>query len=395
MPMVLLATAATVIASQAVITGAFSVAITGRPPRLSAAVADRAHVGVDDRPDLRAVDQRRADGGCAHPGVRVPQFGGARDTRSEWRSPERSRSPPSCSSTSPTPDGGGRSGGAGRRRPPAGRRPDVRRGEPHQARARCVAAAVIALIAFTVMTTWQRGRDIVSAARRRRRARCASSSTGCMHRPPLDRVAGHRDLPQPRQGNGAARDARQRRTQPRLARARHDPVGRDRDGAAGSRLRADRRSTTSVTTATASCTSVARYGYMERPNVPARTGTSRPARDRGTHRSGQRLVLPAKIELCWATRRAWRAGASGCSLRRRTSPPTPPSTSACPRPHRDRRFADPGLTIYRASAPRRNTTQRIALYMYTASQTPAALRARRYSTPSAVSRLDSPRMNAR
>ena len=38
---------------------------------------------------------------------------------------------------------------------------------------------LIALIAFTVMTTWQRGRQIVTAASANRpRGRCASSSTG-------------------------------------------------------------------------------------------------------------------------------------------------------------------------------------------------------------------------
>ena len=36
---------------------------------------------------------------------------------------------------------------------------------------------LIALVAFTVMTTWQRGRHIVTGPGRRRRARCASSST--------------------------------------------------------------------------------------------------------------------------------------------------------------------------------------------------------------------------
>ena len=51
--------------------------VAGRPARLPAEAADRAHLGVDDRPDLRAVDQRRADGGGADPGVRVPQFCGA------------------------------------------------------------------------------------------------------------------------------------------------------------------------------------------------------------------------------------------------------------------------------------------------------------------------------
>lgn len=44
---------------------------------------------------------------------------------------------------------------------------------------------------------------------------------------------------------------------------------------------------------------------------------------------------------------------------------------------------------------RRNTIQRMALYIYTASQAPARIRATRYSTPSAVSAVDTPRMNAR
>jgi len=47
--MVLLATAATVIASQAVITGAFSWQSQAAQTRLSAAAADRTHLGVDDR----------------------------------------------------------------------------------------------------------------------------------------------------------------------------------------------------------------------------------------------------------------------------------------------------------------------------------------------------------
>ena len=55
--MVLLATAATVIASQAVITGAYSVASQaaqlGYLPRLRIAHTS----AIDDRPDLRAVDQ--------------------------------------------------------------------------------------------------------------------------------------------------------------------------------------------------------------------------------------------------------------------------------------------------------------------------------------------------
>ena len=71
LPLVVLATAATVIASQAVITGAFSVASQaaqlGYLPRLRIA-----HTSAStDRPDLRAVDQLAADGLGADPGVRV------------------------------------------------------------------------------------------------------------------------------------------------------------------------------------------------------------------------------------------------------------------------------------------------------------------------------------
>ena len=61
-PMVLLATAATVIASQAVISGAFSVDTPGRPARLPAAAADPPHLGGADRADLRAVDELGAAG---------------------------------------------------------------------------------------------------------------------------------------------------------------------------------------------------------------------------------------------------------------------------------------------------------------------------------------------
>ena len=78
LPMVLLATAATVIASQAVITGAFSVASQAAQLGYLPAAADRAHLGVDDRPDLRAVDQLDADGRRADAGVRLPQLGRAR-----------------------------------------------------------------------------------------------------------------------------------------------------------------------------------------------------------------------------------------------------------------------------------------------------------------------------
>ena len=76
LPMILLATVATVIASQSVITGAYSVASQaaqlGYLPRLGGV-----HLGVLHRADLCSLDQRRSDGDGADHRVRVPQFGGA------------------------------------------------------------------------------------------------------------------------------------------------------------------------------------------------------------------------------------------------------------------------------------------------------------------------------
>ena len=50
--------------------------VAGRPARLPAEAAGGAHLGVDDRPDLRSVDQLGADGVGADAGVRLPQLGG-------------------------------------------------------------------------------------------------------------------------------------------------------------------------------------------------------------------------------------------------------------------------------------------------------------------------------
>ena len=50
--------------------------VAGGAAGLPSAAAYRAHLGVDHRSDLRAVDQRHADGRRADPGLRVPQFGG-------------------------------------------------------------------------------------------------------------------------------------------------------------------------------------------------------------------------------------------------------------------------------------------------------------------------------
>ena len=87
LPMVLLATAATVIASQAVISGSFSVAYQavhlGYLPRL----ADPAHVGPDRRPDLRAVGQLGPHDRRPGARIRVPSPRLRSRTPSAWRSP--------------------------------------------------------------------------------------------------------------------------------------------------------------------------------------------------------------------------------------------------------------------------------------------------------------------
>ena len=62
LPMVFLATAATVIASQAVITGAFSLAQQAAQLGLPAPAAHRAHLGVGRRAGVRSVDQLDVDG---------------------------------------------------------------------------------------------------------------------------------------------------------------------------------------------------------------------------------------------------------------------------------------------------------------------------------------------
>ena len=80
---------------------------------------------------------------------------------------------------------------------------------------------LIAVTAWTVMTTWERGRKHRhrgagggrgAAARVHRRALHVRSAAGARPR--------HRGVPQPRQGDGAAGDARERRTQP----LRHEHV---------------------------------------------------------------------------------------------------------------------------------------------------------------------------
>ncbi len=75
LPLILLSTAATVIASQAVITGAYSLVEPGDPARPAAAARDRPHLRHAGRADLHSAHQpdpaaRRARAGAAVPILR-------------------------------------------------------------------------------------------------------------------------------------------------------------------------------------------------------------------------------------------------------------------------------------------------------------------------------------
>ena len=135
---------------------------------------------------------------------------------------------------------------------------------------------LIAVAAFTVLTTWQRGRALVTHHRERNEG----SLRAFVDRAPPDGAPAppgsrHRSLPQPRQGHGPTSDAGQRRAQPHPPRARRDPLDRDDAraaravcGTARHRRSADRDD--GITHVTA------RFGYMDVPNVPDAGGPSRP-----------------------------------------------------------------------------------------------------------------------
>ena len=73
----------------------------------------------------------------------------------------------------------------------------------------------------------------------------------------------------------------------------------------------------------------ARFGYMETPDVPRALALLDPGQTEGPIDVDRASYFLSKIELTHGRPpRRWRAGASGCSSPRPTSPPTPPSTSA-------------------------------------------------------------------
>ena len=189
--------------------------VAGGSTRLPAAAADRTHLGVDDRPDLRAVDQRVADGGGADPRLRVPQLGRAGVRVRHGGDGNDHDHHHAVLLLRPHPVGMAAVGGADRRRlAPAGG-PDVPRGEPDQARAWRVAAAAHRhhrvhgdddLAEGPRNRHAGKGKGRGSAARVRRRPAGLQAAA--------DAHAGHGGVPQSRQGDGTAGDAGQRRAQP-------------------------------------------------------------------------------------------------------------------------------------------------------------------------------------
>ena len=101
---------------------------------------------------------------------------------------------------------------------------------------------LIAITAFTVLTTWQRGRELVTRQREHDEG-SLGEFVDQLHatKPPAAPGAWHRRVPQPRQGHRPAGPAGERRAQSRPPRARPHPRGRDYAGTPRPGRRADHR----------------------------------------------------------------------------------------------------------------------------------------------------------
>ena len=335
LPMVVLATAATVIASQAVISGAFSLS--------------RQAMQLGLLPPVTVRQTSEHEGGQIYlPGVNAVLFvgvlvvmltfrsvGSGSRRRTACRSPARSWSTRCCCCSSARvlwqwPPWKLAARGRGVRRcrgspswPRTCPRWPTAGGCPCSSRS-CV---------FTVMTTWRRGRAIVSANRREKEGSLRTFVDDVRERgDPAG--AGHRRLPAPGEGHhsrwpcgptsstttsctrtsSSCRPARPtcphvpaaeavRRGRPGLRRRRHPaPVGP---------LRVLRRARPAR----------GRCGRRATPGAPGARA----------HRRRRRVVLPvARGHPPDAGTGAWPGGARRCSSSSRTTPPTPPPTSASP-----------------------------------------------------------------
>ncbi len=129
---------------------------------------------------------------------------------------------------------------------------------------------VIAALVFTALTTWRKGREIVTvnrterggaAARLRRRPRRAPTAGAARAR--------HGGLPERQPADHAARVARQRRAQPRPSR-RESSSSRSRPSASPTSHRADRLACDDLGHVDDGITGLtARFGFQDEPDVPA------------------------------------------------------------------------------------------------------------------------------
>ena len=127
---------------------------------------------------------------------------------------------------------------------------------------------LIGVTVFTMLTTWQRGRALVTARREQREGSLRAFIDELHDRhPPLQRVPGTAVFLNRGKPDHPAGHARQRRAQPHPARARRDPL--DRDAAGAARAAAIGSWIDDLGYADDGITHVgARFGYMDEPNVP-------------------------------------------------------------------------------------------------------------------------------
>ena len=230
--MVLAATAATVIASQAVISGRLLGHAPGRAARLPAAADDPPHLPPGGRPGLRRPPSTGASSSPSSPS----SWASAR--RRRWPRPTASPSPapwPStrcCSSSSCATCGTSRCGC----RSPAPRSSSTVDLTFFSANLTKVLHGgwfplTIALVIFVVLTTWQRGREIVTRNRTEEEGplRAFIEEIRDMEPARLPR-AEDRHLPQRQHRDHAAGAAGQPRAQPHRPRVRRDHVDRDAEG---------------------------------------------------------------------------------------------------------------------------------------------------------------------
>ena len=252
-PLVILATMATVIASQAVISGAFSIAHQaaqlGYLPRLRVI-----HTSTHVRPGLRSDHQLDPAGRRPRAGARLPDLGQARlCLRDGGHGDDRDHDDPLLRHRPPPLAPAALAGAVGGAASSCHRAWRSSRANLTKFFHGAWLPLLIGVILFIVMTTWFRGRALVTEERFRvegpledfvekLRAQEAAGHAGSRHR----------GLPEPRQGDGAALDARLRRPPPFASGERGHPLAGDACRFRGSGPRSGSRSMTSATGTTAS-----------------------------------------------------------------------------------------------------------------------------------------------